>query len=336
MSGVFQLAYGKSGIEVIPALTSALNNENNWIVQNIAPSLLRIDAVNNDMLTIIGSNDDDPNLPHQKAEQNLEKYKLYKPNWLPNAMDKRNQEWKILRTKDSLPQPNWQNFDIPVLMLSGDFDPITPPSNASLMLNYFNNAEHHIIPTTAHDHHLFHFPEFYDNPNPKIDVSELMTDNSLDFVTDYSINRGVATLMSKISMESYGSLWFPGLCILLSIVSFLYISSNFVYLKIKKKDNPYGQIKLRLWLIALTICLLVGLLGAAVFDALNSNPYLLALGLPKIWGILKIGYAILGILLIGSLIKLKKHWAPKLRILTIMTLFAGIGFVAFILVNGFV
>jgi len=334
--GLFLLAYRKGGIEAIPALTKAIYDDNNWIAKNIAPLLSRPDKFNNDMLTIIGSNDDDPNVHHRKAFQNLENYKLFNSKWLPNAIDERNLAWELLRTKDSLPQPKWQNLDIPVLMLSGTFDPITPPDNAESMLKYFNNAEHHIIPTTAHDHHMFHFPEFYDNPNPKINVSELFADQALNFVTDYNVNKGVATVMSKIAMKSFGSLWFPGICVLLAIASFLYLSFEYVYLKIKKNDKPYGHIKLRMWFIALTICLIVGLLSAAIFDAINTNPYLIVLGLPKVWGIIKLGYAILGIILIESLVKIKKFWFSKLRILTAMTLFAGLGFMAFIVTNGFV
>ena len=336
MSGMFQLAYYKSGIEAIPALTKSILDNNNWIVRNIAPLLSMPDKSNNDILTIILSNDDDPNLPHRIADQNLEKYKLYDPLWLPNSMDDRNQTWNLIRTKDSLPQYKWQNLDIPVLMLSGKFDPITPPTNANYMLKYLSNAEHHIIPNKSRDHHLFFFPEFYDNPDPKTDVSELVMDNSLNFVTDYSLNRGVATLMSKLAMENFRPLWFPGLCILLAVLSFLYISFNYVYLRIKKKEKSYGYIKLRLWSITLTMCLIVGLLSTAIIDALDSNPYLIAIGLAKVWGFIKLGYAILGILLIESLIKIKKLWTPKLRALSVMTLFAGIGFITFIVVNGFV
>ena len=336
LGGMFQLSYNKSGIEAIPALTQAIYNNNSWIVKNIAPLLSSPNQYNNEMLTIIQSNDDDPNLPPRIADKNLEDYKLYNSKWLPNAMDEENQAWTILRTKDSLSQPTWQKLDIPVLMLSGNFDPITPPGGAKYMLNFFNNAEHHVLATKAHDHHMFYFPEFYENPNPKIDVSELMNDKSLNFITDYSVNRGVATLMSKIAMENFSPLWFPGLCLLLAVVSFLFISFNFVYLRIKKKDRPHGHVKLRLWLIALTICVVVGLLSAGIFDALNSNPYLIALGLPKGWSIIKLGYVILGILLIESLIKIKKIWLSKLRILIAMTLLAGFGFMAFIVTNGFV
>jgi len=336
MNGLQTLMYGKKGIEVFPALVKALKDENDWVVENMSEMLLKAGVLDRDMTMIIWSNDADPSISIPVGFNESTLVEHININWLPKEVPERERMWNIIRNKDSLPQMEWKTVDVPTLMFSGEFDPATPKENAQHMLQYLSNVEHHIIPASGHDSHLFYYPEFFDKINPQIDVSELKDSKTFSFVTDISLNKGVSSLSTSVATSKFSKLLLPVISLILVVFTFLIFSFRYIINKLKKKAITDPRTSLILWGVLFITIVSCSLLVLAFVNTLNQNLFAVALGLFSEWDFLNIIYFIQFGAVLLCLWEWKRVWSSKVRILSIISIVASLGYSIFIIINGFI
>ncbi|MFW5706681.1 MAG: alpha/beta hydrolase [Bacteroidota bacterium] len=243
LNGLQALLYNKQGIEIIPLLMNAIAEGNMWIIENLAASLINDGRfsgdLRQDMLTIVRGND----LPLDPAflapPTNPNALQWLKNEWIPNDSERQQFTWDIIKTSDSIPQPQWKVLDIPVLLVSGGLDPVTPAYRGEDAMQYFSNASHHVVPGSGHYPHTdgkVDFAAFLDNPDPQVPFESISEITSLQFVTDISFNKGIASLMATIVNQNYGVLVVPALFILLSFFGFLYFPIVALVKKVRKSS----------------------------------------------------------------------------------------------------
>jgi pimeloyl-ACP methyl ester carboxylesterase len=172
----------------------------------------------------------------------------------------------------------------PVLVISGDFDPITPSSNGEQLVAQFKNGFLVKAPLYGHAP-SFSYPgfdlvnEFINNPMQKPTGKEFETGNTINFVTDVNLNPGVTQLANSLQEADF--LFFSPLLIAL-IISVIAIF-NFIYLIIKHKKYKEANQILKYLIICSCVIGLISIVGfiSAIDRTANYNFYILAFGLPK-------------------------------------------------------
>lgn len=195
------------------------------------------------------------------------------------------QQWNRGRKIDSL-EGKFKSNNKPTLILSGDFDPITPPSNGVLTQQQFPNNYFMQISSSGHGPGFSEcgdemIASFIENPTTKPKIG-CFTQNSIKFVTDVKLNRGVSSVAEAIVNRNYLKL-VPFVCAtVLIIVLFVMLTYNYLQqnkLKIKRTGILRVLIFCSLLFLTSLFLLIDGILTTA-----SINPYILAFGLPGGFG----------------------------------------------------
>lgn len=179
---------------------------------------------------------------------------------------------------------NLSSLTAPVLVFSGAFDPITPPYNGKTTVDRFKNGFLVNAPISGHAPSFSKLgfqivDKFINNPNQHPNVTALIADNKVHFVTDVHINGGVSNLGN--SLNEFNLLFFAPFFI--AILVLLMTIFSYGYGLIKRKEVILGN-KLLKALIVLTS--IIGLfiiiqLVLALNNTAQDNFYILAFGLPS-------------------------------------------------------
>jgi pimeloyl-ACP methyl ester carboxylesterase len=195
-------------------------------------------------------------------------------------------EWDGNITKDTLLDSNFSNirsFEIPVLIMSGEFDPITPIINGQQLAQKFNGP-------------MVKFPEGSHVPSYSIEGSEILTSfisypntfqsreilnnhERIELITDITINEGIthlATNLSKFDPIQFIPFFIAILVIVIAIFSFVY---NFV--KSKGKTGTDKQLKILILVTSLIGLLTVIGIILGILESGNRNVMILAFGLQE-------------------------------------------------------
>ncbi|TVQ88324.1 MAG: alpha/beta fold hydrolase, partial [Bacteroidetes bacterium] len=341
--GVFNLLYQKNGIEILPILIHQLAQGNDWIVQNMSLAMANTwAAISTDINFILRNNDEeeDPSFLYPGEWDNLA-LQLNEFYWGNNSETSLNRFWPELRGSQMAPTEVWEVSGVPVLLISGELDPVTPPSNGDKFAEYFTNYAHHIIPGSGHYPHAdadINFAAFFDDPDPvRFDIHSHMEVQPLQLVTDVRVNRGISTTLALVGAGMYQRMILPGIAILLCLFGLIYFPVRFLVRKIRSKtyEGLFKQ-KLTVWLASFLNLVVVVLYALAIMDALNTNPYILAIGLPAKWIFIRAVIVVLAIILVVGLVNMKSIWKSKVRVKipSVLSLLGGIGFTLFVFLSG--
>lgn len=91
-------------------------------------------------------NEDIPRVTRAEAELNAQNY--FDGDLFFNVMAESCEAWPRWYHKEEFNKP--LETDVPVLLFSGDYDPVTPPSNGEMALQTLKNAKHVLIKQAAH------------------------------------------------------------------------------------------------------------------------------------------------------------------------------------------
>lgn len=342
LGGLFTLLYDKKGIEIVPLLIHQLAEGNNWIARNMALSIANTFSSGNfDIFFIIFNNDGQPDplsiFPGQRDELEDLFFKYLDGGSEP----KLNLFWPQLRGAKQASPEVWDTLDIPVLLISGELDPITPPSHGDEFSKYFTNYAHYVIPGSGHYPHSdaqIDFVPFLNDPYPlSFDIHSHMELKPLQFVTDVSLNRGISTALALVGAGLYQRLILPGIAILLCLFGLIYFPVRFLVRKIRSKSSEdlFKQ-KLTAWLVSFFTLLVVVLYALAIMDAVATNPFMLAIGLPSKWLFIRFVIVVLAITLVVGLVNLKSIWQSKagVKIPSVLSFLGGVGFTLFVFLSG--
>jgi len=334
LQGIFRLSYGPIGIEIIPSVIQAIADRKEWVIKNFVNSIGDLFAGNQDMNLYINCNDN-PAYGLSKEADNYDDFtKKLMPFFMLDPIFKSQMEFGQLSgirldSTQEVPVPS----EIPVLLSTGTFDPITPPENTIITSKYLTNS---IVSTFPGESHWSRGNPCYSEiitafyKNPEIPVStEACIDESqpIIFVTNISDNKGITQIGSKILMGKQNQVYIPlGISLFLILFGFLgipiYALIRF-FKRRKNKDLVREKFNWLPWIMTLLVFVFVALLYFAITATMERNTYILGFGILSSWNWIFWIVFILFILLIYSLMRRKKTLSSNSgkfsKVLTVMT-----------------
>jgi pimeloyl-ACP methyl ester carboxylesterase/uncharacterized integral membrane protein len=228
---------------------------------------------------------------------------------------------------------------IPVLILSGEMDPIAATTGAESVkaalpnsfLYVFQNTGHFVGNGPAMD--LIY--KFLADPSRQPDATHYVKTAAIPFITGVHISNGISA-MAPWMLRQKGNWWYGALIILIAV---LFILTLFFAVKatkqLKKERHPF-RVSFPFILMLLNTLLSAYFLVSILLSVLRTareNPQVLGFGLPGHYaGALTFPYIILGcyfILLLFWLFNRQKHETDKKYLLYFMMQLPFIGFLFF-------
>lgn len=189
----------------------------------------------------------------------------------------------VITNSSRFAEPWLKNNNYPVIVFSGEFDPITPKVFAELTVKKYNNSR--LVFANSYGHG----PSFSRNGNEilKSFVNEnrqnsgkiIFGNNKTNFITNIHLNKGVYNVATSIN--SFDWLFFTPL-----FISTLILLSFMCFGIIKFKNINFDLTIIITW-ITILICLVsLIFLGYSVFKTSLLNSYILAFGLMSAYSFL--------------------------------------------------
>jgi pimeloyl-ACP methyl ester carboxylesterase len=282
-----QSLYNKKLIEVLPLLITEFNKGNKGTLSSLVASFSRALGLDYGVYYSVSCNEAIPFNSISEFDKNA-----YNFNKLKGGLSFYRSDFSVCNNWNfGVDQPRVANelFQLSklasqVLVFSGAFDPITPPSNGKVTVGKFKNRFLVNAPIYGHAPSFSKIgakivTEFIKNPNRKPDCKGFQFNNKINFATDIRIKRGVSNMANSIN--EFNLLFFAPFFIAL-IISLISIF-NFSYTLVRnRKDTIQNKFIKRLILITsfLGLFSIVGLILAIATTAQN-NFYILAFGLPN-------------------------------------------------------
>ncbi len=341
--GLFSLLYFKNGIEIAPLMIHHLARGNDWIAQSMAmPLVNQLSVSRMDANLIIECNDDKPD-PEFLSSLVADELTTLVGEYVKSSESKGLKKyWPVIRGTEQLPLEIWNQSDVPVILISGEFDPITPPEYGNAVSVYFTNSVHHVISGSGHAPHSdarIDYSPFYNNPDPNFDITSHMEVKPLQFVTKVTLNRGLSESAALLGAGSYQRFIFPAVAIVLCLFGWLFFPFRAIFRKIHKKGSEGLFMEIfTIWMVTFLTLVIVALFYLAIMDTVATNPYILAVGLPAKWSFIRILAIVLLFTLITGILIVRKIWSSALmiKIPSIISILGGLVFTLYIWINGLV
>ncbi|QHI35433.1 Tripeptidyl aminopeptidase [Kordia antarctica] len=283
-----QALYNKQLVEVIPLLIHQFKDKNKDALGNLVTAFSSLLMMDYGVYYCVSCNETLPNNELSNFELNVSKYdKLHGGLAFYKSDFKVCDKWNINKP-DSL----FKNFDLdplkeenfPVLIFSGEYDPITPDTNGEKVAERFNTA--HNIPGSTYGH-VPGFTgigksvatSFIKNPNQKPDVMAFKKVVKMEIVKDITVNKGVAKMGN--SLNEMNLIFLAPLVIAISVMLVFILVYSFKIFR-KKYNNLSDNLVRGLSILSSTLGLicLIGLVGA-LLKVTEHNYFILAFGLPQ-------------------------------------------------------
>lgn len=337
-AAIHTLMYNQDGLEALPALLHVLAQEEDWVVAAMtSPLLHEFDEVDQDMAMIISSNDYPPRQDTASTLKEDHLATLLQPHFdQNNALDGRTY-WDMITTERIMDTVTMASFQKPVLLISGEFDPITPPHLAESVLPYYPNAQHWVIPGRGHDGGSAANAlqaAFIQRPEAPLDSQFLASIPAMQFLTDITYNPGISAAMAHLSSKRYGRFVALGIFALLSLFGFLFFPARGLIQLVQQKPLAYvpsGWV----WLACLLTVAVLGSYGLAISDSLSTNPYLLAIGLPAAYNWIQgMVWTLLGTLMLALFFTVRTWKQAPSKIALLSGLIGSLGVGGFVVLTG--
>jgi len=311
--GIFYLSYGPVGIEIIPSLIQAIADKKEWVIKNFVNSIGDMFSGNRDMNLYINCNDN-PQYGLSPKANNYDDFtkKLMPYSFSSNRISQleRGQLSGIrLDSTQEVPIPS----EVPVLLSTGTFDPITPPEHTIITSKYLTNSVVSTFPGESHGSrgnscYSDIITAFYKNPEKLVSTEACIGESQpIIFVTDISDNKGITQIGSKILMGKQKQVYIPlGISLFLILFGFIGIP---VYALIrffkrrKNKDLVKEKFNWLPWIMTLLVFVFVTLLYFTITATMERNTYILGFGILSSWNWISWIVHLLLIILIYSLLK---------------------------------
>jgi pimeloyl-ACP methyl ester carboxylesterase len=284
---VQQALYNKKLVEVIPLLIYQFHERKGESLGNLVSAFSALLSMDYGVYYCVSCNETLPNNDFSKYQQNAAQFKglnggisFYKSDF------KVCEEWNSNRTvvKKNSDLSNLSNATYPVLVFSGEFDPITPVDNGKKVAQRFGKANYIEAKTYGHVPSFTKIgyqvvENFINNPKQKPDLDSFNKADKVRLVTGIIINKGVSKTGESIGDQDPIFL-FPLVTALLLMLGFA-----FTYL-LKLIKKRYTTIQDKIVRIAVTITSIIGLvlfacLIMAIIKVSEQNYFILAFGLPE-------------------------------------------------------
>lgn len=283
---VQQALYNKQLVEVIPLLIYQFKDRNVDALGNLVPAFSSLLGLDYGVYYCVSCNETLPNNDISDYEKNASKYKrlgggisFYKSDF--KVCD----AWNANR-KDSVmyyDMASLSDLQVPVLVLSGEFDPITPIANGEKVAQKFKNAHNikgftygHVPGFTRKGNQVTE--KFINNPDQKPDMNAFKEVPKLNLVSGVTINSGISKMGKSLNQLDI-MLIAPLILGLLIMVVFALI---YLIKLLKGKYGTTSDRMIRSLSIVTSIIGIVGLISLvlALLKVSGQNYFVIAFGLP--------------------------------------------------------
>ena len=288
-----QALYNKQLVEVIPLLIYQFKEKNEDALGNLVAAFSSLLGMDYGVYYCVSCNEALPNNEVSEFEANAAKYaklngglSFYKSDFKVCDVWNRNIPDSLLIHHDL---SGLKETSFPVLVFSGEYDPITPATNGKKTANRFSNAN--AIPAYTYGH-IPGFTQigaslttsFINNPSQSIEKEAFTKAQKIHMVKNVALNGGVGNMGNSLNEMNF--LFLAPLLIAVGVM----LAFIFVYLfRLLKKKYQYQSDKIiRIMTIVTSIVGLISFIGLinALLSVSQNNFYILAFGLPDDYGYL--------------------------------------------------
>lgn len=285
-----QALYNKELIEVMPLLIYQFQERNVSALGKLVAAFSNLLSMDYGVYYCVSCNETLPyNNKEAYAKDVLKHKKLLGGISFYKSDFKVCDEWNFGRT-DSLKRYDMSKLDsllFPVIVFSGEYDPITPASNGKKVAQKFKNGRWITVPNYGHASSFTSLGRkmlgaFVNNPNEKLEISHFQKTKKVSFVKKVIMNSGISKMGESLNQPDFIFI-FP-LCIALGVM--LISMFNSIVKIIKKKYISNSDIIINS-IVPLTSALGLFCFGGLIFAILqvsSQNYYILAFGLPYNFG----------------------------------------------------
>ncbi len=281
-----QALYQKKLIELLPLLITEFNKGNTNTLSSLVAAFSGALSLDYGQYYCVSCNEAIPYNSITAFDRDAAKYKklkgglsFYKSDFLVC------EKWNLgnvttAKAKNDL--SNLSELQAPVLVLSGNFDPITPPSNGKITAARFKNVLLVDAPVFGHAPAFSKIgakviDDFISNPGKKPDVTGFESVDKVNFVTDVELNGGVSHFAN--SLNGFNLLFFAPL--LIAFIILLISIFVFIYLFIKKEIDTKANKFIRILIVITSLLGFFAIIGfvLAINNTAQENFYILAFGM---------------------------------------------------------
>ncbi|MEM9823790.1 MAG: alpha/beta fold hydrolase [Bacteroidota bacterium] len=303
---IHQGLYDRWLIEVIPLLITEFHRKNEKTLGALVEAFSRALTLDYGMYYCVICNDVIPRNAMADYHQNSAQYQslkgglsFYKSDFVVC------EQWnKDTDRSDSMENDSLFHSDlaVPVLVISGEFDPITPSRNGVLTQRKFRNSFLLNAPNFGHAPSISNIGarivgEFIGDPTKAPTKTKYGPDKAVNFVQSVELSGGVSQFAN--SLQRFDLIFFAPLIIALLV--FILSIFGFLYALYRSKNMSKANQGMNglLILTSLLGVLSIGGLVKAILDTVDRNFYILAFGLPAQHGyVFLVQTAFLGLLLL--------------------------------------
>ncbi|MGH2666775.1 alpha/beta fold hydrolase [Flavobacterium sp.] len=304
-----QALYNKQLVEIIPLLIYQFHQRKEEPLGNLVSAFSNLLEMDYALYYCVSCNEVLPNNDFAKYQQNAAQFKglnggisFYKSDFkVCDAWNKNRSATSMVHHDIS----NLSSVKFPVLVFSGEFDPITPQTNGEKVAERFINGHNVEALTYGHVPSFTKIgndvaENFIDHPDQKLDVNAFKNAKKIKLITGVIINKGISKAGSSIGQLDPVFL-FP-LAIALGIM-LVFIFLYFIKL-IRRRYTTVQDKVIRTCLIVTSVfgLALFGSLIMAILNVSEQNFFILAFGLPENFSyVFSLVFGFLGCLILTSM-----------------------------------
>ena len=304
-----QALYNKQLVEVIPLLIYQFHDKNEDALGNLVAAFSSLLGLDYGVYYAVSCNEALPknelSVYQRKSAANASLkggLSFYKSDFDVCNRWNRNRVDSLMVAQDL---SNLSTSSYPVLIFSGQFDPITPLTNGDKVASKFRNA--YAIEATTYGH-VPSFTKignevavaFINNPNKKPDMNAFSKAKPVQFAKDIAMNSGISKMGT--SMNELNPMFLLPLVIAF-VLMFLFIFKYSIKL-LKKNYKRLPDRIVRILAILSSITGIIGFVGLVfgLKEVASQNYFILAFGLPEGFNYLFLAIQISAVLLLLSII----------------------------------
>lgn len=327
-----QALYNKQLVEVTPMLIDQFHKRNKKVLGNLVAAFASLLNMDYGVYFCVSCSETLPNNEIADFYENAKQFKaldtglaFYESDFKVCDMWNENRPDSLSLHYDL---KNLKKHQYPVLIYSGEFDPITPVKNGQKVADKFSNSQAIIGYTYGHVPGLTKIGEevavsFINNPSQRIDPQFFKKANKLNMADHIELNHGVSNMGHSIGQLNLVFIIPFGIALCVMFFCSLLFVINFF----RREYNTFSDKSVRILAIltsAIGLFCIVGL-TLALLEVSNQNFYILAFGLPDEFGyLITMALMFLALLLLTLLFYVLRIKKIKNRSIIFSLLFSNI------------
>lgn len=303
---IHQALYDKRLIEVLPLLIYQFHNRNEDALSALVAAFSGALGLDYGTYYCVTCNETIPSNSIQEYNNDSNRFPKLKGGLsFYNSDFAVCEKWNNQKKNDSIKEYSESKINVPTLIFTGEFDPITPSKNGDSLNSKIKNS--YLVKASSFGHASSFTRKgfkitnkFINEPNSKIRDDQFESNGKIDFVEDIYINGGISKLGNSIN--NFNILFFSPLIIAL-MISLIAIFAYIISL-IRKKEKNLSNKLVKLLLIVNSILGIGVLIGfvIALNDTASDNFYILAFGISENWSYLfTLFYVFLGLIVLTGI-----------------------------------